>query len=149
MFNAVMASSLATAGKVHKTAVALVPPRHLWPHLQAIRVFNDKSFTRWPPHINLLYPFLEPATFAEAAVVCQQALQSVDSFAVNLSELSVFEHGRSCTLWAKPEATGEFGQAMPPHSLLSSNACTPHGPSCALPASQTILPCLLVSPQHC
>ncbi|KAG2430715.1 hypothetical protein HYH02_013557 [Chlamydomonas schloesseri] len=44
-------------GKVHSSAVAVVPPAAVWRRIQTLRVFADKSFVRWPPHINLLYPF--------------------------------------------------------------------------------------------
>ena len=42
----------------HTSAVVLVPPRDLWAPIQAIRATNDKSYLRWMPHVNLLYPFL-------------------------------------------------------------------------------------------
>ena len=32
--------------KNHKSAIAIVPPRQLWPELQEIRFRNDKSFLR-------------------------------------------------------------------------------------------------------
>ncbi|KAG2425320.1 hypothetical protein HXX76_013736 [Chlamydomonas incerta] len=43
--------------KVHTSSVAVVPPAAVWRRIQALRCFADKSFVRWPPHINLLYPF--------------------------------------------------------------------------------------------
>ncbi|KAG2496511.1 hypothetical protein HYH03_005335 [Edaphochlamys debaryana] len=47
----------ASPPKVHTTTIAVVPPAHVWRSIQALRCFRDKSFVRWPPHINLLYPF--------------------------------------------------------------------------------------------
>ncbi|KXZ54947.1 hypothetical protein GPECTOR_3g116 [Gonium pectorale] len=43
--------------KVHSSAVAVVPPAAVWSRIQALRCLRDKSFVRWPPHINILYPF--------------------------------------------------------------------------------------------
>ena len=68
--------------KVHKTAICVVPPQSVWPQLQEIRVFNDRAFVRWPPHINLLYPFHadEGDAFAAAAARCTRALSAVAPF---------------------------------------------------------------------
>ena len=42
----------------HTSAVVICPPSSQWGPIQEIRSFNDKSYARWMPHINLLYPFL-------------------------------------------------------------------------------------------
>ena len=42
----------------HTSAVVICPPTSTWEPIQRIRAVNDKSYTRWMPHINLLYPFL-------------------------------------------------------------------------------------------
>ncbi|GAB4824103.1 hypothetical protein N2152v2_011149 [Parachlorella kessleri] len=70
------------------------------------KCFKDKSFVRWPPHINLLYPFWEDTAdnFAQAAKQCSEALQAFGKFQVKLSSLGYFDHGRSCTLWLDPES---------------------------------------------
>ncbi|BDA50341.1 hypothetical protein COCOBI_16-0170 [Coccomyxa sp. Obi] len=90
--------------KDHKSAIAIVPPRHLWPEIQEIRFRNDKSFLRWPPHINLLYPFYEDVgtTFESSSAVVQEAVAGISAFQVQLADLRYFEHGRSCTLWLDP-----------------------------------------------
>lgn len=45
-----MAASLGTA---YTSALVLIPPRHLWPAIQAIRSTHDKHHDRWMPHITL------------------------------------------------------------------------------------------------
>ena len=40
--------------KSHKAALAVALPYASWGPIQATRVRWDKSFCRWPPHINLL-----------------------------------------------------------------------------------------------
>ena len=77
------AVALQAAGKTHKTALCLVPPRRVWDAIQEVRVRYDKSFARWPPHVNLLYPFCEPEHFEEAAELCKEALRSTESFQVS------------------------------------------------------------------
>lgn len=47
------AAAAAAWPKAFTSAVCLIPPRAIWPRIQECRVFNDKSFTRWPPHVNL------------------------------------------------------------------------------------------------
>ena len=48
----------------HETSVALIPPDSAWPPIQDARMLvQDKGLWRWPPHANLLYPFVAPAEF--------------------------------------------------------------------------------------
>ncbi|EAT90177.1 hypothetical protein HBI56_045740 [Parastagonospora nodorum] len=42
----------------HTSALALLPPSSIAAPIETIRRAHDKNFARWPPHINLLYPFL-------------------------------------------------------------------------------------------
>ena len=42
----------------HQTALCLVPPAHLCAAIDQLRAHHDKAFGKWPPHINLLYPFV-------------------------------------------------------------------------------------------
>lgn len=101
----------------HKSAICIIPPRHLWDAIQDIRLFNDKSFVRcettrkskeyrgavvavfhaltyvliplcrWPPHINLLYPFYEDTgnAFQECTEAAAQALSTLQPFEVGFA----------------------------------------------------------------
>jgi poly(A) polymerase len=89
--------------KVHRSALCIIPPCHTWPAIQAIRKHNDKSFERWAPHINLLYPFLPDSEFATAAHLATSALAPLQPFTLDLTRFSHFEHRRSCTLWLQPQ----------------------------------------------
>jgi 2'-5' RNA ligase len=42
----------------YKTAIALLPPSSITSPIEVVRSVHDKNFKRWPPHINLIYPFL-------------------------------------------------------------------------------------------
>ena len=68
----------------HSSAVCLIPDRSTWEQLQDIRCFQDKAFVRWPPHINLLYPWLpdDGINFAEGARLAAAQLARVSSFKV-------------------------------------------------------------------
>lgn len=50
-----------------QAAVCLIPPAYLWHVVQRVRCRHDKSFLRWMPHVNLLYPFHDPSSFHDAA----------------------------------------------------------------------------------
>ena len=43
--------------KVHRSALCIIPPTCSWAPIQRIRRLHDKGFSRWPPHINVLYPY--------------------------------------------------------------------------------------------
>jgi hypothetical protein len=107
----------------HKSALVLLPPSIIAPPIEAIRRVHDKHFARWPPHINLIYPFL--ASPAEDEVPqghsgdtrgvprlkqtirsrLIEAINHVRPFCVKLSAdpPGVFSHGqRSKTVWLAP-----------------------------------------------
>ena len=73
-----------TSNKDHKSAVAIALPRSVSEQIQGVRIFNDKGFVRWPPHINLLYPFEADAgnSFSLAAETLASALGSMPPFKV-------------------------------------------------------------------
>ena len=56
-------SSPSNPKKVHTLTVCMVPPpseKHVWTQLSEMRAFlKDPGFYRWPPHCNLLYPFVQ------------------------------------------------------------------------------------------
>uniref|UniRef100_A0A7S1AWD0 VWFA domain-containing protein n=1 Tax=Noctiluca scintillans TaxID=2966 RepID=A0A7S1AWD0_NOCSC len=49
------------------TALALIPGLSSWPTIQTLRVAHDPQVHVWPPHINILYPFLPEQSCALAA----------------------------------------------------------------------------------
>jgi len=55
---------LVSARKSHCITICMVPPptsKSTWTQLtSARRKYRDPGFYRWPPHANLLYPFVEP-----------------------------------------------------------------------------------------
>ncbi|EFQ94751.1 hypothetical protein PTT_07466 [Pyrenophora teres f. teres 0-1] len=42
----------------HKSALVLLPRPSIVAPIERVRRVYDKQYNRWPPHINLLYPFL-------------------------------------------------------------------------------------------
>jgi len=91
--------------KVFTTAIVVVPPQELWPQIQAIRKVHDKAFVRWPPHINLIYPFVNVSEFGGAASALSDHLsKTIAPFSVTFSNFKFFQHGKSsCTVWCNPQ----------------------------------------------
>ena len=91
--------------KQHSSTVALVPPEEVWPQVQAARTaLRDKGLYRWPPHMNLLYPFVEPALVIRsmqpdprhlfAAALLASSLEALAPPVITLDALACFG-GRS------------------------------------------------------
>ncbi|MBP6721296.1 MAG: DUF504 domain-containing protein [Bacteroidia bacterium] len=96
--------SLRRAPKTHHSALTLLPPASVWHEIQALRRQYDSTFSRWMPHINLLYGFIPQPYFAEAAVVLQNALSGFASFELTLEGFDSFEHADSTTIYLRPDA---------------------------------------------
>ena len=70
--------SALSGGKVHTSTVALVPSENVWPTIQSARLnLRDRGLFRWPPHINLLYPFVPEDELASAVPLLQTALEDI------------------------------------------------------------------------
>jgi 2'-5' RNA ligase len=78
--------------KVHHTAVAIIPPPGLVYDklMETRRRLGDEDYHKWPPHINLLYPFVERASFKSVIPILQEGLKDVEPFELILSDLGVF-----------------------------------------------------------
>ncbi|OAL05090.1 hypothetical protein IQ06DRAFT_104188 [Phaeosphaeriaceae sp. SRC1lsM3a] len=103
----------------HKSALVLLPPVSITAPIESVRRLHDRHFERWPPHINLLYPFLaSPSEIAEEGTEnsspqlkqsvrarIQKAVQPFQPFHISLIADSpgVFSHSkRSKTVWLGP-----------------------------------------------
>jgi len=97
-------------GKAHTSALCWIPPTgDIYEHIQGIRERYDKQIKRWPPHVNLLYPFVPANEFEDAVKKLAPFLQPIRSFCVNFTEIRHFTHGKkSHTAWLNPEETSEF-----------------------------------------
>lgn len=73
----------------HSTALAILLPDHLWPRIQSIRYQWDRSFERWPPHVNLMYPFLLPGD-QDLVSRLEAVFAEWEPFQVRLNERAVF-----------------------------------------------------------
>lgn len=112
--------------KSHCTTICLVPPpssKVAWSRLtSARRACRDPGFYRWPPHANLLYPFVEPIFDAdgdsdnlrieetrskfmrEVALHLSKAAEKCMPFDVTLDSFGTFGGKNRGVLWADPKS---------------------------------------------
>ncbi|KAJ3212777.1 hypothetical protein HDU83_009174 [Entophlyctis luteolus] len=85
------------------TALAIVLPEHLHDIVNAVRAKHDSAYPRWPPHINLIFPFIPLSEFTVAIPSLQAALQTVPPFALRLDAVGHFSQAtRQATYHLKP-----------------------------------------------
>jgi len=90
--------------KVVTSAVIVMPPNDQWSQIQEIRAKHDKAYDRWMPHINLLYPFIPEEQFLNNLERLVNGLSSLSPFKLVFRRFDSFCHGRSYTMFMKPEA---------------------------------------------
>jgi len=117
-----------TSRKSHSMTICLVPPPSAttaWEQLSAARKkCKDPGFYRWPPHANLVYPFLEfkynadmegskdgqrPNFLNEIAIHLSKAAADCDPFDVTVDSFGTFGGKSRGVLWAYPKS--EYSQA--------------------------------------
>lgn len=98
-----MLASVSPSASSNDTALCLIPPRDLWPSLNRVRSLYDKAYAKWPPHVNLVYPFVRPEVLAEAArILCLVHLDAHAPGRVSLSEADTFTHRNHSTVLLRP-----------------------------------------------
>lgn len=108
------------------TAVALVPPEYLRPEINSLRKLHDKAFSKWEPHINLLYPFVEKGeTLRAAIVILRQHLvdHQTQRLTINLDRVDSFMHRKNSTVFLRPSVQSEEALCSLRASLVTSLGC--------------------------
>jgi RNA 2',3'-cyclic 3'-phosphodiesterase len=92
------------AVKTFKTAVVVIPPKHLWEPIQALRRQYDRRYRRWMPHITLLYPFRPAAAFEQLTPHLARVCRKVAPFEIRLARFDRFGGPRKTNaLFLTPE----------------------------------------------
>uniref|UniRef100_A0A0G4HWZ5 MJ1316 RNA cyclic group end recognition domain-containing protein n=1 Tax=Chromera velia CCMP2878 TaxID=1169474 RepID=A0A0G4HWZ5_9ALVE len=76
-------------------ALVVVVPRDsgCFRAIQEIRKKHDERFQRWPPHITLLFPFVERKVFGDAVRSLSAVLKDIPPFEASFKGLACFDHG--------------------------------------------------------
>jgi hypothetical protein len=89
----------------YETALCLIPPEDLWPSVEKIRLLYDKAYRKWPPHINLAYPFVKVDALERVSELIVTALENstTSTFPYNLKvvldTVGVFKHRSKNTIF--------------------------------------------------
>ena len=97
-------SSAPTVPKDHKSSVCVIPPVELQGAIQALRQVHDKQINRWPPHINMMYPFVPFSQFkGKVLETLTHVGAKIKPFKLTFAEFGYFTHGKkSATVWLRP-----------------------------------------------
>ncbi|KAH8681286.1 hypothetical protein BX600DRAFT_446186 [Xylariales sp. PMI_506] len=91
----------------YDTALAIIPPEHLWGPVDRLRMLYDKAYQKWPPHINLIYPFVHVHDLDEASDRISSHLKLQDgegelgTLPLTLDAAGVFAHRRNNTIFLR------------------------------------------------
>lgn len=107
---------------VHHSTVAIVPDNgalDVWNRVQSLRYsLRDRGLYRWPPHINILYPFIRPVDIDITLI--SSVLRDQSPFEVRLQDFQTFGGtGRRGVLWLNP-VTAQGNEIHQLHDKLSS-----------------------------
>jgi 2'-5' RNA ligase len=91
----------------YQTALCLVPPQHLWPSIDRLRALYDGAYQKWPPHVNLIYPFVRLESVDRAADLIAASLashkQQSSPLVVRLDSPGIFTQRQVNTVFLKDD----------------------------------------------
>lgn len=86
-----------------QTALAIVVPYSHSGDIDALRSVHDKAFRKWPPHLNILYPFVDPEHLESALKILGQKLrEQPEKLQITLNDVDAFRHRYNATIFMKP-----------------------------------------------
>lgn len=105
--------------KIHSVTVCMVPPpeyTYVWETISDFRLkMKDPGFYRWPPHANLMYPFLQLGStkddearkvkIQEMVEKLQTAMRQCSPFKVTLDRFGTFGGKQRGVLWLNPASS--------------------------------------------
>jgi 2'-5' RNA ligase len=114
----------------HCMTICLVPPpsaTKAWEQLMMVRrECKDPGYYRWPPHVNILYPFIEPITTKDSnKEICQEkfrkeiaihltkAARKCEPFDVSIDSFGTFGNKQQGVLWAYPMSKNNINDEEP------------------------------------
>jgi endonuclease/exonuclease/phosphatase family metal-dependent hydrolase/2'-5' RNA ligase len=99
-------SSFATSS--YETALCVIPPESDCRHVDSLRALYDKNYGKWPPHINLIYPFVAPESLPQVKAQIETILHETPStppkHPITLDHAGYFEHRSNSTIFLSGES---------------------------------------------
>jgi len=94
------------------TALCVIPPDYMHDYVDDFRKQYDKAWERWPPHINLVFPFLDKKNFEtiKNSLKIEFVSNNIVPFVIKLDTIDYFEQGNNITVHAKPRKCPELAQ---------------------------------------
>ena len=89
-------------------ALCIVPPEEVTKKIQPIRERHDRNHKRWPPHINICFPFVAEAHIPDAIRELTRVVSTIAPFELTLEEAVVWNNaskGLTVLLASKPDDT--------------------------------------------
>lgn len=107
-----------TLQKFHHFTVCMIPPElavEVWTKVTELRtLLRDPGLYRWPPHANLLYPFVDVYEKTETGekivkhkvlAGLQEACRKCEPFLVRLEQFGTFGGAKRGVLWLLPDSS--------------------------------------------
>lgn len=87
----------------HETALCIIPSIEKCDDIDRLRELYDKAHGKWPPHINLIYPFVAPEKLPQAQEQIQnhltEHLTTNEELLINLNQAGFFKQRGSSTIF--------------------------------------------------
>jgi len=90
--------------KAVRSTVVIMPPRNLWPSIQALRTRLVEEL-RSGPHITLAFPFVPENQFPEVASKLRARLSKLQPFSITLQKFDMFSKKKTAILFLDPQVT--------------------------------------------
>lgn len=90
------------------TALCIIPPAHLTQDINRLRALYDKAYEKWPPHINLIYPFVNPEALPHVVEIMRSTLvkNKTEPFQFAVDKAGFFTHKRHRTIYTTSSGKG-------------------------------------------
>ncbi|CAK7212459.1 hypothetical protein SBRCBS47491_001471 [Sporothrix bragantina] len=87
----------------YATALCFILPESEWAPVDRLRTLYDKAARKWPPHVNLIYPFVQPESLDTASRRIQSFLSTSNQGPIDISldTAGVFNQRHEKTLFLR------------------------------------------------
>lgn len=101
----------AIATRSYDTALCIIPPQLRCEEINKLRSLYDKAYETWPPHINLIYPFVNPEHLPRAKELIEEHFQirvsERDQTTVRLGGAGIFKQKKDIIVFLQDDSDKE------------------------------------------